>query len=343
MLHTRFIASLCLLSLSLMPTLGHSQVKDYHFMKKTVVGGEGGWDFITADPINERLYIAHGAQVDLYDLEHDSIVGHIPHTEGVHGIAIADRDQHAFISCGKSNTVLMVDMRTGDTMKRIPVGEKPDAIIYDLATKHIFVMNAKSNDITLLESVSGDVVTTIKLTSNPEFAVSDESGHVYVNLEDAGKVVKINANFNTVEKVWSIGAGKGPTGIAMDRGSNRLFIGCANEMMLVMNADNGKILKQIKIGKGCDFVAFDPFTKYAFASCGDGTTTIVHEVTPKDFKVVQSLATQRGARTMALDPRSHFIYLPTAEFGPTPAATKENTNPRPSIIPGSFTILKYGP
>ena len=341
--HIRRISILSLLTILLMPISGRSQVKDYHLMKKVVVGGEGGWDYLTPDPNNDRLYISHGTQVEIYDLVHDSVVSHILHTEGVHGIAIADRDQHAFISCGKSNTVLMVDMRTGDTIKRIPVGEKPDAIIYELATKHIYVMNGKSEDITVLESISGAFVATIKLPGGPEFAVSDEHGHVYVNLEDQSKVVKIDAKTNTIEKTWSLGPGKGPTGIAMDRGSDRLFIGCGNEMMIVIDAENGKVVKQMKIGKGCDAVVFDPFTKYAFASCGDGTVTIVHEVTPKNFVAVQTLQTQRGARTIALDPRSHNIYLTTAEFGPAPEATKENPKPRPQIVPGSFVVLKYGP
>ena len=337
------ISLLVLFTFISLPHSANAQTPTYRLLKKVTIGGEGGWDYLNADPQHRRLYIAHGMQVEVYDLDHDSIIGHIPNTEGVHGIAISKREGHGFISNGRSNTVLMFDLVTLDTIRRIAVGEKPDAIVYDPASKHVFVMDGKSEDITVLDAGSGDVVTTIKLQGAPEFAVSDERGHVYVNLEDKSEVVRIDSRSNTIEHVWPLAPGERPTGIAMDRGISRLFIGCANQKMIVMDAANGKILQSLPIGKGVDAVVFDPFTRLAFSSNGEGNVTIMRELDQNSFEVTQTLATERGARTIALDTHTQDIYLVTAQFGPAPAATSENPHPRPSILPNTFMVLKYGP
>jgi YVTN family beta-propeller protein len=320
-----------------------SQFTPYKLLKKTVIGGEGGWDFLTCDPLNRRLYISHGTQVDVYNMKTDSVVGHILHTEGVHGIAIVDREHHGFITCGRSNSVLMFDLKTLDTLMRIPVGGNPDAIIFDPQTWRVFVMNAKTENISVLDAASGKVIATIKLPGAPEFAVSDHHGHIYVNLEEQNEVVKIDSREDTIMAVWPLAPGEGPTGIAMDRASKRLFIGCANEKMIVVDVVNGKVVTTLPIGKGVDAVEYDPWPKLAFSSNGEGNVTIVREAGSENFQVVQTLQTERGARTLALDPRTHNIYLPTAEFGPPPAPTPEHPKPRPSILPGTFMILKYGP
>jgi YVTN family beta-propeller protein len=318
-------------------------VAHYQLLNTVAIGGEGGWDYLSTDPQNRRLYIAHATQVDVYDLDHDKIVGHVLNTEGVHGVAIAEREKHGFISCGKTNSVLMFDLLTFDTLARIPVGDHPDAIIYDRDTKHVFVMNAGSKSITVLDAAKGTVVATIALPGRPEFAASDDHGHVYVNLEDRSKIVKIAAGGNTIDTVWPVAPGEEPSALAMDRAKSRLFIGCANERMVVMDARNGKVITSLPIGKGVDAAVFDPVNNLIFASCGDGTTTIIQEISIDSFHVAQLLKTQRGARTIALDPHTHDIYVVTAEFGPAPEATTEHPHPRPSILPGTFTVLKYGP
>ncbi|MDP4199153.1 MAG: YncE family protein [Bacteroidota bacterium] len=322
----------------------------YEFLKKTIIGGEGGWDYLMIDNPSRHLFIAHATQVDVYDLDHDSVIAHIRHTEGVHGVAIGQRSRRGFISCGRSNSVLMFDVKTLDTLGRITVGEKPDAIIYDPTTNRILVMNGKSEDISILDEFTGSVVTTIKLPGGPEFAVADGQGHVFVNLEDESKVVKIDTHADTIMTVWPLAPGEHPTGIAMDQRANQLYIGCGNEKMIVMSGSTGEIYATLPIGKGVDAVAFDPGgnPSYAFSSNGDGTVTIIHGEAPvhklkkPKFEVVQTLKTQRGARTIALDPRTHNIYLATAEFGSVPAATAENPHPRPGILPGTFSVLKYG-
>jgi DNA-binding beta-propeller fold protein YncE len=314
----------------------------YRLLKQTAIGGDGGWDYLTTEEQTRTLYIAHSTQVETYNLERDSLMSPIPNTEGVHGIAIAGRERHGFISCGKSNSVLEFGLVKRDIIQRIPVGDHPDAIIYEYSSHHVFVMCAGNNTISVLDANSGMLLTTIALPGRPEFAVSDERGHVFVNIEDKSQVVKINAHTDSIEAVWKVGPGVGPSAIAMDRGSNRLFIGCGNEKMIVMNAVSGKITQTFPIGKGVDAIVFDPFTKLVFSANGEGNITILQETAQGKFQFAQTLDTKRGARTITYDPDTHDIYLVTADFGPTPPATKEQPKPHPSIVPGTFTLLKYG-
>ncbi len=314
----------------------------YQFLKQITIGGEGGWDFISIDAQNRTLYIAHSTQVEAYDLDNDSLMAPILNTEGAHGIAIATREKHGFITCGKSNSVLEFSLKDRSIIQRIPVGQKPDAILYDYTSRHILVMNAESNNISVLDATTGASLAIIALDGNPESAVSDERGHVFVNIEDKSQVAKINTATNAVESVWKLAPGVGPTALAMDRGSNRLFSGCANQKMIVMNATNGKITQTFPIGKGVDADVFDPFTKLAFSANGEGNVTIFRETITGTFKIGQTLETKRGARTIAVDPSTHDIYLVTADFGATPPATKEQPKPRPAIVPGTFSVLKYG-
>jgi YVTN family beta-propeller protein len=314
----------------------------YHLLKQVTVGGEGGWDYLAVDAEPRTLYIAHGSQVETYNLDNDSLMAPILNTEGAHGIAIADREKHGFISCGKSNTVLEFGLLNRDTLQRIPVGEKPDAILYEYSSHHVFVMNGGSNTISVLNAKTGAMLTTIALPGRPEFAVSDERGHVFVNIEDKSELVKINAQTNSIDAVWKVAPGTEPSAIAMDRGSNRLFIGCGNQKMIVMNAENGKITQTFPIGKGVDADVFDPFTKLAFSANGEGNVTIFKEASQGKFQFAQTLETKRGARTIAYDPQTNDLYLVTADFGSTPPATKEQPKPRPAIVPGTFSVLKYG-
>jgi len=315
----------------------------YHLLKKTVIGGEGGWDYLSIDVLHRHLFIAHATQVEIYDLDKDIVTAHIPNTEGVHGIAIAGTEGHGFISCGKSNSVVMFDLNSLDTLKRIPVGKGPDAIIYDPASQHIFVMNGKSEDISVLNSATGELITTIKLSGAPEFAVSDRQGHVYVNLEDKSVVVKIDSRKNRFLATWSLSPGEGPTGIAMDMYSKTLFIGCANEKLITLNTKNGKVIDVVPIGKGVDAVVYDS-AKGNVIVPGDGTATLITAGSEDwvNASVAETIQTAPRARTIALDPATHDIYFVTAEFGPAPAPTADKPHPRPSIVPGTFTVLKFG-
>jgi YVTN family beta-propeller protein len=315
---------------------------NYHLLKQVTIGGDGGWDFLTIEDQTRTVYIAHATQVETYNLDNDSLMAPIPNTEGVHGIAIAGREKHGFISCGKSNSVLEFGLIKRDTIQRIPVGQKPDAIIYEYTTHHIFVMNAGSNNISVLDAKTGAMIATIALDGNPESAVSDEHGHVFVNIESTSEVAEIDSRNNTVLATWKLAPGEGPTAIAMDRASNRLFIGCANQKMIVMNSTNGKITQTFPIGKGVDADAFDPITRLAFSANGEGNVTILEETTQGKYRIAQTLVTKRGARNIGIDPQTHDIYLTTADFGPTPEPTKDKPKPRPSITPGTFAILKYG-
>ncbi len=315
----------------------------YHLLKQSTIGGDGGWDYLSVDGTNRTLYIAHSTQVEAYNLDRDSLMAPIVNTEGAHGVAIADREKHGFISCGKSNSVLEFGLLKRDTIKRIPVGQHPDAIIYEYSTHHVFVMNGGSNDITVLDARTGGPITTIALPGRPEFAVSDERGHVFVNIEDKSEIAKINVQTNIVEEVWKVAPGTEPSALTMDRGSNRLFIGCANEKLVVMDATNGKVTQTFPIGKGVDAAVFDPIGRFEFsASGGSGTVTILSETSQGKFGLSQTLDTKPGARTIALDHATHDIYVVTADFGATPEPTKDKPKPRPSIVPGTFAVLKYG-
>ena len=313
----------------------------YKVLHRQLIGGTTGWDYLSIDPTHHVLYIAHGTQVEAYDVANDSLMSPIPNTDGVHGIAIADRQKHGFISCGKSNSVLEFNLITRDSIQQIPVGQRPDAIIYDPTSKHVFTMCAGNNSISVLDAASGSVVTSIALPGRPEFAVSDERGSVFVNLEDKSQIVKIDSKENKIVNVWKVAPGTEPSALAMDRGTNRLFIGCANQKMIVMNAENGKVVKVIPIGKGVDAIAFDPFRRIAFSANGEGNVTIVSEKIGDSYRA-ETLQTQKGARTIALDPQSHDFYVVSAEFGVTPEPTKEMPKPRPPILPNTFSVMKYG-
>ena len=343
----KYIASLLamLAAFSVAPShraLAQSSPIHYHLLKKVLIGGEGGWDYLTADPEHRKLYIAHGNQVEVYDLDHDSLLAHIANTQGSHGVAIAEREHHGFITCGRSNTVLMFDLRTLDTIKRIPVGEGPDAVTYDLDSHHVFVMNGDGNSVSVLNAETGDVVSTIPLPGNPESAVSDNHGHVFVNLEHLSKIAKISVNENKIVNVWPVAPGQTPRALTMDQGRDFLFIGCGNGKLVVMSSRNGRVMQSFPIGTGVDQAAFDPFTGLAFAACANGTMTIVSERPGNKFALKETVTTQPGARTIAVDPTTHDFYVVSADFGATPAATAEHPHPRPPIVPGTFTLLKFG-
>jgi DNA-binding beta-propeller fold protein YncE len=312
----------------------------YHVAKKTVLGGDGGWDYLTVDSKARRVYISRGTHVMVVDADTAAVVGDIPGTNGVHGIAIATDMDKGFVSDGRDGNVTIFDTRTLNVLGTAPAGKNPDAIIYDPASKRVFAFNGSSKDATAIDAKTGTVAGTIPLGGKPEFAAADDKGHVFVNIEDTSEIVKFDSNKLAVENRWKIAPGKEPSGLAMDRKHRRLFSVCSNKLMVVVNADNGQVVTTLPIGAGTDAAGFDPETGYAFSSNGEGTLTIVHEDSADKFSVVDTVPTQARARTMALDTKTHQVFTVTAEFGPPPAATAQQPRPRAPMIPGSFTLLK---
>lgn len=332
-----------LLTLGLSTAAQTGQPSGYHVIQRMAVGGEGGWDYLTMDSKGRRLYISRGTHVMVVDPDAGTVVGDIPNTPGVHGIAVAPEFGKGFTSNGRDASVTIFDLKTLKTLDTVKVGQNPDAIIYDPASKRVFTFNGRSQDATAVDAQTGKVAGTIPLGGKPEFAVADERGRVFVNIEDKSELVTIDSRKLAVETHSPLAPCEEPSGIAMDRGSRRLFVGCGgNQLMAVVNADSGRVITTLPIGKGVDANGFDPETKFAFSSNGDGTLTIVREEGPDKFSVVENVPTERGARTMALDRKTHRIYLATAKYGPAPPATAENPRPRGTMVPGSFVILVVG-
>ena len=330
-----FVCVLVLLA-SLVLAAGSS---GYHVAKKTVLGGDGGWDYLTVDAKARRIYISRGTHVMVVDADSAAVVGDIPGTNGVHGIAIASDMDKGFISDGRDGNVTIFDTKTLKVLGTTPAGKNPDAIIYDQASKRVFAFNGSSKDATAIDAKTGTVAGTIPLGGKPEFAAADEKGHVFVNIEDTSEIVQFDSNKLTVENRWKIAPGEEPSGLAMDRKHRRLFSVCSNKLMVVVNADTGKLVTTLPIGAGTDAAGFDPETGYAFSSNGEGTLTVVHEDSADKFSVVDTVPTQVRARTMALDTKTHQVFLVTAQFGAPPAATAQQPRPRAPMVPGSFTLL----
>lgn len=314
----------------------------YHLLKTIKVGGEGGWDYLFADADAHRLYVSHATKVVVIDTESGAIVGEISGTNGVHGVAVAKSSGRGFTSNGRDNSVTIFDLKTLQTVGDVKVGKNPDTIIYDPASKRIFTFNGGNSDATAIDAANGKVVGTIALGGKPEFAVADGKGMIYVNIEDKSEVVAFDSRKLEIKNRWSIAPGEEASGMAFDEKTRRLFIVCSNEKMIVMNADTGKVIADLPIGKGTDAAGFDPKEKLAFSSNGEGTLTVIREDAPDKYSVVGNVTTQRGARTMALDQKTHQIFLATAEYGATPAPTADRPRPRPSIVPNSFVIMVFG-
>ncbi len=312
----------------------------YHVVGRIPLAGEGGWDYLTVDPAARRLYVSRGTHVAVVDLGRDSVIGDIPNTAGVHGIALAAELGRGFTSNGRDSTVTIFDLKTLATLSTVAVtGRNPDAIAYDPVSQRVFTFNGGTGNATAVDPRTGTVVGTIALGGKPEFAVPDGRGRIYVNIEDKSEIVAFDTRTLAVQVRWPLAPCEEPSGLAIDRQHRRLFSVCSNRLMAVLDADQGRVLATLPIGAGVDGAAFDSTTQLAFSSNGEGTLTVVHEESPATFRVVESDSTQRGARTIALDPTTHRLYLTTAQFGPPPAPTPDRPRPRPSIIPGSVVVL----
>ena len=313
----------------------------YHVIKKLQLGGEGGWDYLTVDSSARRLYISRSTHVMVVDIDTDKVVGDIADTSGVHGIAIAPELNRGFTSNGKANTATIFDLKTLKFLGQVKTGENPDAILYDPASKRVFTFNGRSKDATVFEASSGKVVGTLALGGKPEYAATDCKGKVFVNIEDTNEVAEIDSLNLKLTKRYSLKPCEEPTGMGLDAGHHRIYSGCHNKVMTVLNTENGKV-STVPIGAGVDGNGFDPTLGLAFSSNGDGTLTVVRESSPGKFEVAETVPTQPGSRTMAIDPKTHNIYLPAAQFAPPTAPTVKGPRPRPTMIKDSFTVLVVG-
>ena len=316
----------------------------YKFLNEIPIGGEGGWDILTIDSPAHRLYLSHATKVMVVDLEKNAVVGEIEDTPGVHGFLAVPEVQRGFSSNGKENKASVVDLKTLRTISKIDTGESPDALVYDSKHGEVYIFNHRGNSVTVIDAKQAKSIATIPLGGGPEFAVADpNAGRIYCNIEDKSEVAVIDSTKHEVVARWPIAPGEEASGIALDAAHHRLFATCHNKMMVMVDTQTGKVVANVPIGAGVDGCAFDDASQLAFASCGDGTTTIAKEETPQKLTVVQTLKTERGARTMALDPKTHRIYLPTAQFQPAPSPSPGASPARPTIVPNTLKLLVYGP
>jgi YVTN family beta-propeller protein len=314
--------------------------KAYKVVERVKIGGEGGWDYLVADAAAKRLYMSHGTQVVVFDTKTNSVVGEIPNTMGVHGIALVPKLGRGYTSNGRTSSVTVFELATLKVLDSIKLAEKnPDAILYEPFSNRVFTFNGGSSNATAIDAATNKVVGTIALKGKPEFAVTDLKGRVYVNIEDKSLVTAFDPKTLKVLDEWSLAPGEEPSGLAIDRENNRLFSVCSNKMMIVLDAATGKVVASLPTGSGTDAAAYDPQTRLAFASNGEGTLTVIHEDSPDKFSVVENVATQPRSRTMALDDATHKLYLSGALFKPAPAPTADQPRPRAAMEPGSFMVL----
>lgn len=302
-------------------TVANAADTGYHVTKKLQIGGEGGWDYLTVDDTARRLYISRGSHVMVIDIDADKVIGDIPDTPGVHGIVVAPEFNRGFISNGRANTATIFDLKTLKVIGQVKTGTNPDAILYESASRLVFTFNGRSKDATAFDAVTGKLAGTIALGGKPEFAATDSKGKVYVNIEDMNEVAEIDSWRLAVMRQLPLDTCEEPSGIAFDPEHQRIFSGCHNKVMTILDVKTGKVIATVPIGEGVDGNGFDPGTKLAFSSNGDGTLTVVRESSPGKYEVAETVTTQRGSRTMAIDLKTHNIYLPAAKFAPPPEST----------------------
>jgi DNA-binding beta-propeller fold protein YncE len=309
----------------------------YKLEKTVPIKGDGGWDYLTVDSASRRVFVSHATVVDVLDADSGETKGQIADTPGVHGIAVAADLGRGFTSNGRADTVSAFDLKTLKPLGSIKTGKNPDAILYDPATKRVFAFNGGGKSTTVIDAAAAKVVGTIDLGGQPEGCVADGTGHVFVNLEDTAEVLKLDSRELKVLERWSVAPAKLPVSLAIDPTTNRLFVGCRSKSLLVLDAKTGKSVATLPIGERVDAGAFDPETKLVFCSCGDGTVSVVRQEGADKYESVGSLATKPGSKTMALDPKAHRLYLPTAEFKPAAKA-----GGRPMAVPGTFAVMIFG-
>jgi hypothetical protein len=303
------------------------------------IGGTGGWDYLAADAHTRKLYVSHGTEVDVVDLDSGKPVGKIQGFGGVHGIVFANNLGKGFISDGRNNEVAIFNLKTMAVEQKVKAGTNPDGMVYDPYSERVFAFNGRSKNATAINAKDSSVAGTIPLDGKPEFPVSDGKGNVYANIEDKSEIVKIDPKTLKVEGTWSLSPCESPSGLAINGDGTRLFAVCDNKMMAVVDTKSGKVVATPAVGDGPDAAGYDPHAKLAFSSNGDGTLTVVQDKGGDDYAVLENVTTEKGSRTMTIDEKTGKIYLSAAKFGPAPAATAANSHPRPAILPGSFKVL----
>ena len=316
-----------------------SGVPGYHVVRQIKLGGDGRWDYITIDTAQNRLFIARQTRIMVVDQASGKLLGEVPGVDGAHGVALDYSTGHGFATAGRSGSVTMFDLKTLKVSGTHPAADDADAILYDPVSQRVFTFNGDANSSSVIDPVSGKSVGTIPLGGKPEFGVSAGDGKLFVNIEDKGEIAEIDAKGQQVLRRWTLAPCTEPTGLAIDRAHYLLFSGCHNKVMAISDARAGKLVATVPIGGGVDGDAFDPVTGLAFSSNGEGSLTVVHEDSPARFRSLATVPTRKGARTMALDPRSHRIYTVTADLGTPPAATEQDPHPRPPLVPDTFTLL----
>ena len=336
-----FATVLGLFTLSAPASVAAAPSPQYRLLHKLTLGGEGGWDYLDVDPDSGHVFIPRDSHILVLDTDGKKLAD-IPGVQGAHAIAFAPELKKAFLSTEGSVSIL--DLQTLKLAGTVALaGKDPDAILYDPSSKRVFTFNGGgTQDATAIDAATGKVLGNIPLGGKPETAQADGAGHIYANVEDKSKIVVFDAQSFRILATWAIAPCEEPSGLAIDVAHKRLFAGCHNQLMAVVDYTNGKVLGTVPIGKGVDANRYDPGTGLAFASCGDGTVTVAHEDSPGKYVVVQSIATQRGARTMTIDPKTHRVITVTAQFGPPPAPTPEHPHPYPTVISKTFTMLVYG-
>jgi len=333
----RFSGALALLVLS---SAAPAAEKPFTIQARIAVGGEGGWDCLTADPASHRLFLSHGARVVVVDTKTDSVVGEIAPTSGVHDIALAPRLGRGWTSNGRDSSVTVFDYTTLKPLAVIKLqARNPDVIIYDAASGRVFAFNGGSANATVIDAKTDEIVGSVPLDGHPEFAVTDGLGHLWVNSEDSSTVSLLDTKKLEVIAKWTLGEGEGPTGLALDRAHHRLFSACGNQKLVVLDSDTGRIVATVPTGKGVDGCEFDAARGLVFTPNGEGTLTVIHQDGPDQYRVVETAVTERGARTMTLDESTGKLYLPTADYGTPPEPTADRPHPRAPIVPGSFRVL----
>lgn len=316
----------------------------YEFAGQIPIGGEGGWDILTIDPATNRLYLSHSTKVIVVDLTKNTVAGEIADTPGVHAFVAVPEVQRGFSSNGKESKSSVVDLTTLNTVSKIDTGSNPDAVVYEPRHGEVYVFNHGANSVTVIEAKSATVSVTIQLKGNPEFAAVDEkAGRIYCNIEDRNEVAVIDTDRHEVVAHWSLAPGEGPIGIALDARHHRLFSRCHNKVMTILDTEGGKVIATVPIGAGVDGCAFDDSMQLASRPAPTGTMTIAKEQSPSQLVVVQILKTERRARTMALDPKSHKIFLPSAQFQPPPSPAPGASAGRSPIVPNTLKVLVYRP
>jgi len=335
--------SLLMVGLALFACTLALHAQQYAISGRIPLEGDGGWDYLFADSVNGHLYVSHGTEVDVVDLASEKPTGKIAGMKRIHGIAVVNDLNRGFISDGGDDAVVIFDLKSNAVVQKVPAGKNPDGILYDPYSKRVFAFNGRSNDVTAIDAASGKVSGTIALDGKPEFPVSDGKGNVYANIEDKSEIVQIDPQALKVKKTWPLSPCEEPSGLAIDLEARRLFSVCSNNKMAVVNADSGQVITTVAIGSGPDAAAYDAGRKLVFSSNGEGTLTVVKQDSADKYTVLANVPTEKSARTMSLDAKSHKIYLSAAQLGATPEATAENPHPRPKMLPGSFHVLVVSP